>query len=316
MTRPVVIGGATGFVGRRLVRHLLAQGVPVRATSRDPERARRAMPEVTWVRLDVEDPRLVRAAFHGAQAYVHLVHHMQETMGDLVAREVRAACNVAQLAAEEGLDRVIYLGAPAGGTSHHLDARARTGETLRAGAVPCFELRAAMIVGAGSESWLIVRDLAMRLPVMVLPSWLRSRTQPIAVDDVVAALARCLTLPAAQAGAWDLPGPEILSARDILTRAAALRGMRPRMVPIPVLSPRLSGAWLRLVTRADWSIARRLVDGLTEDLLMDPVGLYAICPDLPRTPFEEAARRALAEEEAPGVGGRLWEAVARRVAGR
>jgi hypothetical protein len=108
--------------------------------------------------------------------------------------------------------------------------------------------------------------------------------------------------------------PEILSARDILTRAAALRGTRPRMVPIPVLSPRLSGAWLRLVTRADWSIARRLVDGLTEDLLMDPVGLYAICPDLPRTPFEEAARRALAEEEAPGVGGRLWEAVARRVA--
>ncbi len=316
MTGPVVVAGATGFVGRHLVAHLQAQGVSVRCGTRDPARGRRQHPERSWVRLDVDDPASLHAAFEGASAVVHLVHHMNAPGADLIDTETAGARAVADAAKACGVARVVYLGAPIppGSTSAHLRARAATGATLHAGGVPCFEVRASMIVGAGSESWRIVRDLALRLPVMVLPRWLRSRTQPIAIADVVAALARCLTLPIEAAGTWDLPGPETLSAREILVRTAAVAGRRPVTLAVPVLTPALSSTWIRLVTRADMAIARKLVDGLTDDLVVDGEGLYAQCPDLPRTPFDEATAQALADpSDQPGGSGAAWEALAGRL---
>jgi uncharacterized protein YbjT (DUF2867 family) len=317
--RPVLVGGASGFVGRRLVDHLVAHGVAVRCGSRDPERARRAAPHLDWVRYDVDDPASLRAALRGARALVHLVHHLADPEADLVGREAAAAERVRDAVDAEGVPRVVFLGAPATGAdaSDHLLARRRTGEVLRSGRASAIELRASMIVGAGSESFLIVRDLALRLPAMVLPSWLRSRSQPLAIEDAVRALAAAVELPPDVAGAYDLPGPEVLSAREILQRIAALVGMRPVMVAVPFPTPTLSSWWIRLVTRADATVARRLVHGLTTDHVVRGGGFWAVIGDRPRVGFDEAVRRALAEERAPrSTVGRTWERVARRVARR
>jgi uncharacterized protein YbjT (DUF2867 family) len=152
-----------------------------------------------------------------------------------------------------------------------------------------------MIVGAGSESWKIVRDLAMRLPVMVLPKWLRSRMQPVAIDDVTFALAHALGLELDGSDGWveTLPGPEMLSGRAILERVARLRGMKPWIIEVPLVTPRLSSYWLWLVTRADFRVAQELVEGLTSDLLARDRGFWALVPDHRVTGFDEAARRAL-----------------------
>lgn len=315
MSGPVVVAGATGFVGRHLVQHLLAGGREVCCGTRDPERARRADPSRTWVGLDVERADGLVEALTGADALVYLVHQMGH--GDpatLHAREVEAARRVLRAAERAGVRRIVYLGAPrpAGAPSHHLQARLDTGAELRSGAVSTLELRASMIVGAGSESWLMVRDLALRLPVMLLPSWLATRTQPIALADVVHALASAIDDPLEGSAAFDLPGPEVLSARQILERVAAVRGFRPVMIPVPVLTPRLSSHWIRLVTRADFGIARQLVDGMGSDLVAEGVGYWARM-DRPPTPFDEAVRTALSEETDVPPAGQRFERWVQRV---
>lgn len=317
--RPVVITGATGFVGRQLTRHLDALQVPLRLGTRDPARAAHRAPNLPWVHLDLDNPQTLGPALDQARAVVHLVHHMNDPRGDLVRRETEAAQALLDAAVAGGVERIVYLGAPQhpDTPSAHLRAREATGEVLASGPIPCFELRASMIIGLGSESWLIVRDLAMRLPVMVLPRWLSSRTQPIWIGDVIAALARCLELPSEDAGVWDLPGPETLTAREILLRTAAADGRRPLTVGVPILTPALSSTWIRLITRADMQVARKLVDGLTSDLLAQGDGLYARCPDLPRTPFDDAVRHALCQERAaPADTTRRWEQVVRAMTSR
>lgn len=318
----VVVAGASGFVGHQLVRLLLARGHEVRCGTRHPGPAERAHPDRTWVRLDVEDAGSLRGAFDGADALVYLVHQMRDGSGkDLVALEEACARRVAEAATGAGLRRIVYLGGPApreGPPSKHLLARLRTGEILRGGTVSAVELRAPMIVGAGSQSWKMVRDLALRLPVMVLPAWLSRRSQPIAIDDVAAALAAALQLDLAGSAWYDLPGPETLSARDILERVAALRDMRPYMLPVPVLTPRLSSHWIRFVSGADYEIARQLVDGLSSDLLATGEGFWSVAPTIERTPFDDAARAALQAEDrgAGGWSARTWERIAHRVSRR
>jgi len=177
-----------------------------------------------------------------------------------------------------------------------LQSRARVGELLRSGRVSTIELQAAMVIGAGSESWRIVRDLSARLPLMVLPKWLESRSQPIFIDDVTFALRHALTVDVSDSAAFPLPGPEIMSAREILTRTAQLLGLSPPMMQVPVISPRLSSYWIALVTRADEQIARQLVEGLCSDLVAPDDGFWKLVPSHPRVPFDEAARRALFAE--------------------
>jgi uncharacterized protein YbjT (DUF2867 family) len=165
-----------------------------------------------------------------------------------------------------------------------------------------------MIIGHGSLSWRIVRDLAARLPVMVLPAWLRSRTEPVAIDDVVAALCGALELPLRESRCFDIPGPEVLSGKQILERAAAALGrQRPRTLSIPLLTPRLSSLWVRLVTRASWSVARELVVGLTQDLLASDDRYWQLIGHPHRASFAAAARQALSQErregDIPGVWG-------------
>jgi uncharacterized protein YbjT (DUF2867 family) len=209
--------------------------------------------------------------------------------------------------------RVIYLGgvAPRGQPSEHLRSRLETGEVLRAGPVPCLELRAGMIIGAGSASWTIVRDLAARLPGMVLPAWLAHRSEPVAVDDVVAALAAGARIELPGGTWWDLPGPEGLSGKEILLRVAAVMGRRPILVNIPLVTPRLSSHWIRLVTRADFKLARELVEGLTSDLVATRPGYWTAAGLPAPVALEEAARRALAAEAGTvALRGRFAEALA------
>jgi uncharacterized protein YbjT (DUF2867 family) len=259
---------------------------------------------VDWVHLDVEDDSSLDAAFAGADAVVYLVHQMRDHGRNLVSLERRSATRVRQAAERAGVRRIVYLGGPvpAGAASEHLVARLQTGEALRAGAMSTIELRAGMIIGANSQSWLIVRDLALRLPVMVLPQWLRSRSQPIGIDDVVSALVHAVALDSDRSAFYDLPGPEILDGRQILERVAGSVGMKPIMIPVPVLTPRLSSYWLRLVTRADYGIARKLVSGLLSDLVSEDDGFWSVAPHLTRTPLDEAIGRALDAESSDLMG--------------
>ncbi|MBI5068026.1 MAG: NAD(P)H-binding protein [Deltaproteobacteria bacterium] len=314
MPGPILLTGATGFIGRRLHAPLASAGLGVRCLTRRPEEARRAWPDREWVGGDVGEPAGLPRALEGCSAAFYLVHGMAGARPGWADEELRWAEDFAEAAGAAGVRRVVYLGgvAPAGPPSEHLRSRLETGEALRAGPVPCLELRAGMIVGAGSASWTIVRDLAARLPAMVLPSWLAHRSEPVAVDDVVAALVAGLRLELPGSTWWDLPGPEPLSGKEILLRAAAVMGRRPLLLDIPLVTPRLSSHWIRLVTRADFGLARELVEGLKSDLVASRPGYWAAAGLPPPMALEEAARRALADEAgALTPGGRLAESLAR-----
>jgi uncharacterized protein YbjT (DUF2867 family) len=313
MPERVLLTGAGGFIGRHLHGPLVAAGLEVRCLTRRPEEARRRFPDRDWVGGDVGDPPSLARALQGCQAACYLVHGMGSARPDWADEELRWAEDFSEAAGAAGVRRIVYLGgvAPRGEPSEHLRSRLATGELLRTGPVPCLELRAGMIVGAGSASWTIVRDLAARLPAMVLPAWLAHRSEPVAVDDVVAALVAGARRDLPRSDWWDLPGPEALSGSEILRRVAAVMGRAPLLLRVPLVTPRLSSHWIRLVTRADYGVARELVEGLTSDLLAARPGYWAAAGLAPPVALEEAARRALAEEAGTiSPAGQLAELVA------
>ena len=266
-----------------------------------------------WVQGNVADDDSCARALRGCKAALYLVHGIGEG-ADYHQQEVSAASTFSRMAGLAGVERIVYLGgvAPLGAGSDHLRSRLAVGEALRAGSVPTVELRASMIVGHGSLSWLIVRDLAARLPVMVLPRWLKSRTQPVAIDDVTLALVRALELPPATNQWFDIPGPVTLSGKEILEQTASVMGLsHPRMVEVPLLSPRLSSLWVRFVTRAQWSVAREVVVGLTEDLLAKDDDFWRLIDHPRRVSFAEAAKRALLVECDDGPVHGPWGALER-----
>ena len=310
--------GATGTVGKALVPALVDEGYEVRATTRHIARAK-SVPGVSWVKCDVNHRADLDRALDGIDAVFFLVHAMGGGAHDYAETERRAAASLRDAAARAGVKRIVYLGgvAPAADPSEHLKSRLAVGEVLRGGSIPALELRASMIIGEGSASWQIVRDLAMRLPAMLLPSWTASRTCPIALGDVVVALVRALEVPLPASAWYDIPGPDTVTGREILTTIAALRGRRVPSVRVPFLSVSLSSWWLKLVTRADFSLARELVLGFKGDLLPHDDRYWSEIGYTPKWSFEAAAREALAGEEMEpsfrGAAARVAEAVVQLV---
>lgn len=311
--------GATGFVGRALVPALLAAGESVRAASRG---VGQSLTGVEWVQCDVRVPDTLPRALTGIDCVYYLVHSMGERAGEFRAVERRSAEAIARAAAECGCRRIVYLGGvePKGTASEHLASRLEVGAILRAGSVQTLELRAAMIVGNGSTSWQILRDLALRLPFMLLPRWLDSKSCPIALPDVVTALLDARLVPLAESAWFDIPGPDVLSAREMIMMVGELEGRRIPALRVPLLTPGLSARWLKLVSRADYDVARELVLGLQDDLLPRDRRYWQLAGHTPSWSFRAAATHALqTEQQQPGVPGwfsRREESLMRRLGRR
>ena len=244
------------------------------------------------------DADSLRGAGEGAEVAYYLVHGMgRGGEGDFEEREREAARNFAEMAKREKVSRVVYLGGLGDQPrSKHLRSRAETAEILGEQGPPLTYFRAAMVVGARSESYRTLRYLVQRLPAMIAPAWLATPTQPIAVDDVIAYLRRAPDLEESEGREVQIGGPDVLSYGDMLDRMAHALGIHPRpRVPVPLLTPRLSSLWIGLVTPVDAGVARPLIEGLsTPTTVTDPLGAspFGIEP----VPFAEALRRALAED--------------------
>ena len=305
----ILVTGATGFVGRHVVAALGAAGHRIRCATRSPQSARTSFPDLEWVELDLHRPGTLAPALAGCDAAVFLVHAMGPGHGeDYPELERTGAHAFADAAGSAGLAKIVYLGGvvPATGASRHLLSRQRTGEILRAGPVETIELRAAMIIGAGSASWVMVRDLSRRLPAMVLPRWLRNTSYPIAIEDVVHGIVAALALPPAHSRIHELPGAERLTHREVLIRAAAAMGRRRLMLSVPILTPRLSSYWIALVTRTSLAMAKELVEGVRSNLEPTGESLWDRIGHKPM-PLDEAIRRALAAEGSTAGAGAVVE---------
>lgn len=195
------------------------------------------------------------------------------------------------------MERIVYLGGlqPSGERSEHLESRGETGEILRDGPIPVTELRAGIIVGAGSAAFEVIRDLSFHLRVMTTPRWVRSRTQPIALEDLLAYLVGVLAEPQTAGGTYDVAGPDVLTYEGMIRGFAEVVGRRVTILPVPVLSPRISSYWLDLVTAVPANVARPLIDGLKHDLLADDAAIRALIP-MRLHGYREAIEQALADE--------------------
>jgi uncharacterized protein YbjT (DUF2867 family) len=309
MTNKTCVLGATGFVGRALIAALSAAGEPVRAASR---RGGSGGGSVEGVSCDLERAETLGPVLDGCGVVYYLVHRLGRA--DFREADRRCAHNVADAAAAAGCHRIIYLGgvSPRGRASEHLASRLEVGEILRAGSVFAVELRASMIIGNGSASWRIVRDLAARLPFMVFPRWLDSKTCPIALPDVVTALLDARDVSLTESAWFDIPGPEALSAREMLEIVADLDGRRIPSIRVPLLTPALSAMWLRIVSGAEYEVARELVLGLSEDLLPQR-SFWEIALHAPSLTFRAAAADTLQSEQPASPFVRALERVVRRL---
>ena len=310
--RPVLVTGATGYVGGRLVPLLLGAGYRVRALARGPAKlARRAWagdPRVEIVQGDVLDAASLEKATQGCGAVFYLVHSMEGRGQDVWERDRAGARNMRRAADAARVERTIYLGGlgdPKTTSSPHLRSRHEVGEILQSGRTPTTHLRAGMILGAGSASFEILRYLVERLPVMITPRWVHTPCQPIAIRDVLACLVACLASDEALGETFDIGGPDKLTYRQIMDiYAEEARLARRLVVPVPVLTPRLSSYWIHLVTPVHAAIARPLAEGLSSPVLCQDDRIRAIVPG-PGLTCREATRIALArvEQQALETGG-------------
>jgi uncharacterized protein YbjT (DUF2867 family) len=290
----IAVAGSTGYIGRLLCRRLREDGTPVRALARDPDRAGALAALGCEVRgADALDPGTLGPALAGAEVAYYLVHSMgRGADGDFAERDRRAARNFAAAAAATGVRRIVYLGGLGEG-SEHLDSRHATAEILREGEVPVAYLRAAAVIGAGSESFRTVYYLVRRLPLMVTPRWVRTRTQPIAVADAVACLAAASDTEIAAEREIQIGGPDVTTYGGMIDELARALGRRPPLrITVPVLTPTLSSLWIGLVTPVDTGVARPLIEGLeTETVVTDRSGMELLGASA-RTPLREALAQA------------------------
>ena len=291
----VAVVGATGTIGRPLVRALSAEHDVVGVARRPAE-----TPDgVEWIAADATDTAAMRRALDGAEVVYHLVHSLGSS--DFEALDRAAATAVVAGVAAGGARQVVYLGGlgeGAGDLSPHLRSRAETARILNAGPVPVTTLRAAMIVGAGSAAFETILALVDRLPVMICPRWVSVETQPVAAADVLDVLVRVCGNDAALDQTFDLGGPEVMTYRTMMERVARMRGKQPILIEVPFLTPWLSSLWLHLVTPASVSVARPLVEGLRVPTIAKDDRIWEVVAVRP-TSFDDAIRSALGARERP-----------------
>ena len=303
--RLILVTGATGYIGGRLVPRLLDAGYRVRCLVRDPARlqGRPWHDDVEIVAGDVLLPESLSAAMRGVEAAYYLVHSLGSG-ADYHQRDLAAATNFGIAARDAGVERIIYLGGLAEASpelSKHLQSRQQTGDTLRAAGVPVTEFRAGVIVGSGSLSFEMIRYLTERVPVMICPRWVRTRTQPIGIREVLEYLAAALAVPESTGRIIEIGGSEVITYGEMMTTYAEVRGLRRWMIPVPVLTPRLSSYWVNLVTPIPAVIARPLIEGLrNENVVHDPAA-RELFPDVRPTTYRVSVERSLARLQASDV---------------
>jgi uncharacterized protein YbjT (DUF2867 family) len=289
----VLVTGATGFIGRRLVPALVEAGHDVRAMTRRPEAYDG---EGTPVGADVSDPESLRPALEGVDVAVYLVHSLDDP--DFERKDAQAARNFSAAAAAAGVRQIVYMGGlgdDADDLSAHLRSRREVEHLLGEDGVPVTVLRAAIVVGHGGISWEITRQLVKNLPAMVVPKWVGTRTQPIALDDVIRYIVGVTGNEEAFGRVFEIGGTEQLTYLDMMKVAA--ESMNNRTIPIitvPVLTPRLSSYWLALVTDVDATTGRNLIDSMSHEVVVTDTSIRDVVPGEPLT-YRESVRRALAE---------------------
>jgi len=297
--RPLIlVAGATGYVGGRLLRVLEAKGHRLRCLTRRPEFLRpRVLPSTEVVKGDVLDSDSLGAALEGVDTAYYLVHSMAAGR-DFAEVDRQAGEAFAAAARRAGVRRIIYLGGLGSGThlSPHLASRQETGHLLRESGVPTLEFRASIIIGSGSLSFEMIRALVEKLPVMITPRWVESRAQPIAIEDVVAYLIAALDLPASASQVYEIGGAGQVSYTDLMREYARQRGLRRWMIPVPVLTPWLSSLWLGLVTPVYARVGRELIEGVRNDTVVRSNAALELFSLRPRG-IAESITRALRHED-------------------
>ncbi|HWO67166.1 MAG TPA: NAD(P)H-binding protein [Umezawaea sp.] len=288
----VLVTGASGFIGGRLGPVLVEEGHDVRAMTRRPEDYRGAG---TPVKGDVHDPDSLADALEGCEVAYYLVHSLDDPR--FADRDAEAARTFAKAAADAGVRRIVYLGGlgnDADDLSEHLRSRREVESLLGGSGVPVTTLRAGIVIGHGGISWEMTRQLVEHLPAMIAPRWVRTRCQPIAVDDVVRYLVGVLDVPATEGRAFDIGGSEVLEYAEMMRRVAAIEGRRVPVVPVPLLTPGLSSRWLALVTDVDVQTGRSLIDSMANEVVVRDDSIRSLVPFTPAD-FDAAVLTALGE---------------------
>jgi len=303
-----LVFGASGYIGSHLVPYLLAENLQVRATARNIEVLQgRDWQGAEIVEADALEPESLDAALQDVDIAYYLVHSMAAGK-NFPELDATAARNFASAAARQGVERIVYLGGlvPDAPKSAHLRSRQESGDILRDAGVPVTEIRAGMIIGPGSAAWEVIRDLVNHLPVMITPRWVYSLSTPIALSNLLRYLADAPALDETADEIYDVGGPDVLTYDEIMRQYGELVGKRPRILSVPVLTPRLSSYWLRLVTTVPTNIARALIDGLSQDVIAYDDRLTKLVPQK-LLGFRAAASEALDAERRHAVPARWVE---------
>ena len=298
----VLVTGVTGYIGGRLVPQLTEAGYRIRVLVRDRNRlqGRAWLNQVEVVEGDVLDPESLLTVMSGVTAAYYLVHSMSGKE-DFQQRDLQAARNFGNAARANGVERIIYLGGlgdPKSDLSNHLRSRQQTGQALKESGVPVTEFRAAIVVGSGSISFEMIRYLTERVPVMICPRWVFTRVQPIAIDDVLGYLVAALQTPDSAGRIIEIGGTDVITYGAMMLEYARVRGLRRMLLSVPVLTPRLSSYWVHLVTPIPASIARPLIDGLRNEVIVREAVARDLFPQLQPMDYQSAVSLALADLEA------------------